>query len=131
MSLLLALDASGPAISVAILRDGTLVAHHQQALARGHAERLPPALAAAMAASRARPRRGAARLARPPLIVTGDAATMIAAAAGLVIAPAAPDARVIARLAAARWVRGEAMPAAPLYLRPPDATLPAAGGRLR
>jgi tRNA threonylcarbamoyladenosine biosynthesis protein TsaB len=220
MSLLLALDASGPAISVAVLRDGTLLAHHQQALARGHAERLPPALAACMAAAgsgfaalaaiavtigpgsftgirvglaaarglgfalgipvlgvttldavahgldpaeragrpvlalidskradvfaqrfgpdlapldapRALPLAAAAKLAQPPLIVTGDAATMIAAAAGLVIAPAAPDARIIARLAAARWALGEAMPAAPLYLRPPDATVPEAGGRLR
>jgi tRNA threonylcarbamoyladenosine biosynthesis protein TsaB len=220
MSLLLALDASGPAISVAVMRDGILLAHHREALARGHAERLPPALAATMAASgcdfaaldaiavtigpgsftgirvglaaarglgfalhrpvlgittlaavahgldeaeragrpvlalidskradvfaqrfagdlapldapQAVPVAAVAHLARPPLIVTGDAATLIAPRDGIVLAPAAPDARIVAALAAAGWASGDPLPAAPLYLRPPDATLPVAGGRLR
>ena len=220
MSLLLALDASGPAISVAVMRDGTVLAHHREALARGHAERLPPALAATMAASGcdftaldaiavtigpgsftgirvglaaarglgfalARPVLGITTLAavahglgeaeragrpvlalidskradvfaqrfdsdlaplgspqavpvadladlvRPPLIVTGDAATLIAPRDGIILAPAAPDARIVAALAAAGWARGDKLTAAPLYLRPPDATLPVAGGRLR
>src|SRR3954471_5648864 len=183
MSLLLAFDASGPAISVAVLRDGTLLAHHREALARGHAERLPPALAATMAASgcglaaldaiavtvgpgsftgirvglaaarglgfaldrpvlgittleavahgldaaqragrpvlalidskradvfaqrfaadlvpidapQAVPVAAAADLAVPPLIVTGDAATLIAPRDGILVVPASPDARI-------------------------------------
>lgn len=220
MSLLLALDASGAAISVAIVRDGELLAHHHEALARGHAERLPPALASTLAAAGTAPAAldaiavtvgpgsftgirvglAAARglgfalgrpvlgittleavahgldeatrggrpvlalidskradvfaqrfaadlapleapqavpiasigdLATPPLVVTGDAAALLSPRAGVLLAPAAPDARIVAALAASRWARGEEMPAVPLYLRPPDATLPVAGGRLR
>ena len=44
----------------------------------------------------------------------------------------APDAAVVAGLAAARWRPGDRLaPPAPLYLRPPDAVVPANGGRLR
>ena len=43
-----------------------------------------------------------------------------------------PDATVLARLAAARWVPGDPIERpAPLYLRPPDAVIPRDGGRLR
>ena len=43
-----------------------------------------------------------------------------------------PDASVLARLAAARWVPGEPIDRpAPLYLRAPDAVIPRYGGRLR
>ena len=220
MSLLLALDASAAAISVAISRDGTLLAHDRQELARGHAERLPPALAATMRASghgfadlsaiavtvgpgsftgirvglaaarglgfalgipvlgvttleavahgidaatragrpvlvlidskradvfaqrfaatlepvdepRALSLDAARSLAAAPMLVTGDAASLIVPASGLLIRPALPDARSVARLAEERRAGGQAMPAEPLYLRPADATLPQAGGRLR
>jgi tRNA threonylcarbamoyladenosine biosynthesis protein TsaB len=44
----------------------------------------------------------------------------------------APDAAALAALAAARLAAGGTfLPAAPVYLRPPDATVPRAGGRLR
>jgi len=44
----------------------------------------------------------------------------------------APDARVAARLAAGRWAPGMTLtPPAPLYLRRPDATPAADGGRIR
>ncbi len=43
-----------------------------------------------------------------------------------------PDAAVLARLAAARWVPGDPIERpVPLYLRPPDAVIPRDGGRLR
>src|SRR4051812_22715838 len=48
VSLVLALDASGAGLSVGLWRDGAVLAHRRETLARGHAERLPPALAAAM-----------------------------------------------------------------------------------
>lgn len=220
MTLLLALDASGPSLSVALWRDGAVLWHHSEGLDRGHAERLPPALAAAMdrtglgfasldaiaatigpgsftgirvglAAARGlgfalripvigvssletvahgldetvragRPvlalidskradvfaQRFAANLAPldapqalshaaarqqavAPLVVTGDAAPLIAAAAGLTIVPALPDACIVARIAAARLASGDPSPALPLYIRPPDATVPVDGGRLR
>lgn len=47
-------------------------------------------------------------------------------------APPAPDARTVAAIAAARWSAGTPVePLRPLYLRPPDATVPKDGGRLR
>lgn len=47
-------------------------------------------------------------------------------------APPAPDARTVAAMAAARWSQGAPVePLRPLYLRPPDATAPKDGGRLR
>jgi len=73
------------------------------------------------------------------IVVVGDAAERAVAAlcdAGLnavpSAAPSAPDARTVAALAAARWSAGTpAQALRPLYLRPPDATVPRNGGRLR
>lgn len=76
-----------------------------------------------------------------PAVLVGDAGeTAMAAIDGgramLSTAPGAPGADVLALLAGARHAgftaRGEDLPAAePLYLRPPDAKIPADGGRLR
>lgn len=73
-----------------------------------------------------------------PLRLSGDAAERAAetlAGAGYacsVSGPAHPDAAVLARLAAGRWRPGDTVAKpAPLYLRPPDAVVPADGGRLR
>lgn len=49
MRRLLAIDTSGPALSVAAAEGSRLVAHRHEPLARGHAERLLPALSAALA----------------------------------------------------------------------------------
>lgn len=67
-----------------------------------------------------------------PLLVTGDAAALVAPAlrdrpGTAFAAAAAPDAAAVAGLAAGRPV--PAMPPGPLYLRAPDVTLP--GGRPR
>ncbi|MBL6948408.1 MAG: tRNA (adenosine(37)-N6)-threonylcarbamoyltransferase complex dimerization subunit type 1 TsaB [Rhodospirillales bacterium] len=46
--------------------------------------------------------------------------------------PAAPDAGIVAALAAARWSGEQALETLrPVYLRPPDANVPKDGGRLR
>lgn len=74
-----------------------------------------------------------------PVVVVGDAADKAAqaleAAGGrpmISTAPGVPDAAVVAALAAGRFRPGR-LPASPrpLYLRPPDATLPRDGGRRR
>lgn len=72
------------------------------------------------------------------LAVAGDAAPRacdLLGAVGFEARDAAvpfPDAAVLAALAADRWTPGDDVPRpAPLYLRPPDAVLPKAGGRLR
>ena len=73
------------------------------------------------------------------LWVAGDAAAEVMPAlirttidARLSAAQETPDAANVARLAAARWRRGGAIkPPRPIYLRPPDATVPKDGGRLR
>lgn len=219
MSLVLALDASGANLSVALWRDGTVLSYHAESLARGHAERLPPALAAAMTeaglafadldaiavttgpgsftgirvglaaarglgfalaipvigvtsleavahgldddlragrpvlvlidskradvfaqhfaaslapldAPQALPLDAVAGAVSPPLVVAGDAARLVVASPGITVVPSVPDARIVARLAAARLASGIASPALPLYLRPPDATVPPSGGRL-
>ncbi len=70
--------------------------------------------------------------------VAGDAASVLKeclsggkAAVTIVNAPY-PDAAVLARLAAERWVPGEPIERpVPLYLRKPDAVIPREGGRLR
>jgi tRNA threonylcarbamoyladenosine biosynthesis protein TsaB len=64
-----------------------------------------------------------------PLVLAGDAAPRVAphcpeARLSSVVGP--PDPRVVARLAAARFVAGRALPPVPLYLRPPDVTVSAA-----
>ncbi len=46
-------------------------------------------------------------------------------------APGRPDAVQVAAIAAERGPEGARAPVRPLYLRPPDATLPSDGGRLR
>ena len=72
----------------------------------------------------------AAGLVAGPLLLAGDGAGRLAEALpGAVLLSAAsgfPDARVVARLAARRWAEGTALPPVPLYLRPPDVTLPGA-----
>jgi len=84
----------------------------------------------------------AGRLPEGPLVLAGDGAARAAAALdapGRITLSASgphPDARVLAALAAARLAAGgaaiaDAPPPEPLYLRPPDAKLPAGGGRLR
>lgn len=72
------------------------------------------------------------------LVVAGDAAAQAAAvlrASGLSVRtsarPGYADAARIARLAADRWDGRPGPPPEPLYLRPPDAALPQAGGRRR
>ncbi len=75
----------------------------------------------------------AAWLGTGPVVVVGDAATTAAAALGprarLSTAPALPDTGVLAQLAAARAPAGGGP--LPVYVRPPDAVIPAHGGRLR
>jgi tRNA threonylcarbamoyladenosine biosynthesis protein TsaB len=65
--------------------------------------------------------------ARPgPLLVAGDAAEAFRSLRGDVeILPLLPDAAPLAELALRRWREGRALPAQPLYLRPPDVVLPA------
>lgn len=68
-----------------------------------------------------------------PVVVVGDAAAIAVAALGprarLSVAPALPDAGVLAQLAAERApVAGGPLP---VYVRPPDAVVPQHGGRLR
>ena len=75
--------------------------------------------------------------AAPPVLVIGDAGARslgVLLAGGidaqLSAAPAYADARTVARLAAEYWrPGGDQTPPEPLYLRPPDATLPAKPGR--
>jgi len=75
-----------------------------------------------------------------PFALAGDGAARLHAAldgaararATLIADHAVPDAAVVARLAAARLLSGEALASPrPLYLRPPDAKLPRDGGRIR
>ncbi|SOD99173.1 tRNA (adenosine(37)-N6)-threonylcarbamoyltransferase complex dimerization subunit type 1 TsaB [Caenispirillum bisanense] len=74
-----------------------------------------------------------ADLAAAPAVVTGDAADLLAplpAGAEAVAAGAqTPEPAVLAALAADRPL--PAAPPQPLYIRPPDAALPAGGGQLR
>ena len=73
-----------------------------------------------------------------PIPVAGDAASVLeeclstGGAVVTAIDARYPDATVLARLAAARWVPGDPIERpVPLYLRPPDAVMPIDGGRLR
>lgn len=83
-------------------------------------------------------------LAPGPVLVAGDGADRLRAAlAGrrtgaadgdhirFSQAPGHPDAVQVAAIAAERGAKGAQEPVRPLYLRPPDATLPRGGGRLR
>jgi tRNA threonylcarbamoyladenosine biosynthesis protein TsaB len=61
-----------------------------------------------------------------PLLVAGDAAEAFRGLRGdLDILSLLPDAAPLSELAAKRWREGRALPAQPLYLRPPDVALPA------
>jgi tRNA threonylcarbamoyladenosine biosynthesis protein TsaB len=61
-----------------------------------------------------------------PLLVAGDAAEQFRGLRDdLEILPLLPDAAPLAELAARRYREGVALPAQPLYLRPPDVALPA------
>ena len=70
-----------------------------------------------------------------PLILAGDFAAAVAAhfdgTVPLASGDGLPDARVVARLAAAKGLPETSEPPAPLYIRPPDATIPKNGGKLR
>lgn len=62
-----------------------------------------------------------------PVLLAGDAAALVAPFlphAPLSAAPGCPDAAIVAGLAAARWLAGTALAPEPLYLRPPDVTMP-------
>lgn len=62
-----------------------------------------------------------------PVVLAGDAGDMVAPlmpGATLATSAGAPDAAVVAALAARRWAEGTALPAEPLYLRPADVTMP-------
>lgn len=68
-----------------------------------------------------------ADLARGPLLLVGDGVERVLPhlpEAVASTASAVPDAAVVAELAASKWVAGEALPPTPVYLRPPDVTLP-------
>ena len=69
----------------------------------------------------------AAALVSGPLVVVGEGAGRVLALrpdAIAATAPAWPDAVTVARLAAAQWPAGQSLAPEPLYLRPPDVTMP-------
>ena len=68
----------------------------------------------------------------PPCLVAAAGPLESARVGGRLVIAAALDAAVVARLVATRRAAGGAfLPASALYLRPPDATVPQAGGRIR
>jgi len=68
----------------------------------------------------------------PPCLVAAAGPLPAAMAGGRPILASAPDAAAVAALVAARRAGGGAfLPPSALYLRPPDASLPRAGGRIR
>jgi tRNA threonylcarbamoyladenosine biosynthesis protein TsaB len=74
----------------------------------------------------------AASLPPPPCVLVASGALDPAIAGGRPVVAAAPDAAALAELAGARHRAGGAfLPPSALYLRPPDATVPRAGGRIR
>jgi tRNA threonylcarbamoyladenosine biosynthesis protein TsaB len=69
----------------------------------------------------------AVRLASGPLLLAGDAARHLLDLRQDALLSAGtpfPDARIIARLAEERYADGGALPPEPIYLRPPDVTMP-------
>lgn len=69
----------------------------------------------------------AAKLVSGPVVVAGDAASLVVPlmADGVMASSlGAPQAAQVAALAARRWVEGTALPPEPLYLRPADVTMP-------
>jgi tRNA threonylcarbamoyladenosine biosynthesis protein TsaB len=68
----------------------------------------------------------------PPCLIAAAGPLPATAAGGRPIVAVAPDAAVLAALVAARRARGDSfLPPSAVYLRPPDATMPRAGGRIR
>ena len=62
-----------------------------------------------------------------PVVLAGDAAPRLMPwlpEAVLASSPGGPDAATVAEVAAAQWARGQSLPPEPLYLRPPDVTVP-------
>lgn len=114
-----AFAAGRPIVAVAGGRRG-------QVFAQRFPDGPPPAAMSAEAAAALAPPEG-------PVVLAGDAAMRVAALVGARAAAAPgdglPDAADAARLALGRAPRRE--PPAPLYLRAPDARLPAAGGPRR
>lgn len=80
------------------------------------------------AAAQRTPAAAGALLPPGPLLLAGDAALRLAAGLGgratVAADTAVPDPADIARLAAAAWRAGTALPPRPVYLRPPDTTRP-------
>jgi tRNA threonylcarbamoyladenosine biosynthesis protein TsaB len=73
----------------------------------------------------------AARLSAGPVVLAGDAAKHVHALrpdALLSRRSVFPDARIVARLSTERHAKGLGLPPQPIYLRPPDATLPNSSG---
>jgi tRNA threonylcarbamoyladenosine biosynthesis protein TsaB len=83
------------------------------------------------------PEAAAATAPAAPFLLAGDGAARLAAALGgravdIAVGTGLPHAAHVARLAAGRYRPGDRpVPPAPLYLHPPEARLPAAGGRIR
>jgi tRNA threonylcarbamoyladenosine biosynthesis protein TsaB len=74
----------------------------------------------------------AAALPPPPCLVAADGPLPPPAAGDRPVLAVSPDAAVLACLAAARRTAGATfLPPSALYLRPPDASVPRAGGRIR
>lgn len=62
-----------------------------------------------------------------PVVLAGDACDLVAPSmpdAVVASSPGAPDAAVVAALAARHWAAGTALPPEPLYLREADVTMP-------
>jgi tRNA threonylcarbamoyladenosine biosynthesis protein TsaB len=76
-----------------------------------------------------------AALPAPPCLIAAAGrlpAAGAAGAAGRPVVASSPDAAVLAVLVAARRARGDSfLPPSAVYLRPPDASVPRAGGRIR
>jgi tRNA threonylcarbamoyladenosine biosynthesis protein TsaB len=71
--------------------------------------------------------RQAAALVTGPVVLAGDAAPALRdhlPEAAMASSPGWPDAAMVAELAAGQWGRGQSLPPEPLYLRPPDVTVP-------
>lgn len=82
---------------------------------------------AALAAPAALLPEQAAALVSGPVVLVGDAAARLLPhlpGATLASTPGWPDAAVVAAEAARAWADGTALPPEPLYLRPPDVTVP-------
>ncbi|MBF0326636.1 MAG: tRNA (adenosine(37)-N6)-threonylcarbamoyltransferase complex dimerization subunit type 1 TsaB [Alphaproteobacteria bacterium] len=87
-----------------------------------------PDLTALESPSAANPAQIAARFAGVPLVLAGDGADLVRdLLPGAIVAEGAgaPDAAIVAVLAAGHWAGGTHLAAEPLYLRPPDVTMPA------